>query len=544
LRLYSAVVRSLQDFGVSTMFGLIGDANMQLISEFTQKAGGRFIGTAHESGAAAMADGYARFSGRLGVATVTYGPGFTNTLTALTEAVRARSSVVVITGDAPHGHAQELDLRAAASVTGAQFRRISDPASASAEVAKALTAAREGRRPVVLDVPAALQDCDVEYPVPTQLQRSQARLVVDEASLDRALGVIASARRPIVLAGRGAVRAREALVDLAGILGAPLATTLLGKDMFRGHPWNLDIVGTVGRQVTLDAFAAADCIAVFGASLARETTVNGGLFNGKAVVQCDSDLSAIGRHQPVTALIQGDAAKVATAMSAALAAAGHRPGSFASAGLRDELAQAYQAEASGRSVAAGPVDARTVTIWLDERLPARRFVITDGGRCKAAPWRYFHVPEPERFTHTINFGSIGLSLAAAVGGAAADADGVAICFTGDGSCAMAMMEFSTAVRHRLPLVVVVLNDQSYGLEYDKLEQLGLDPATALCDWPDFAELARAMGGSGIALCDASDFDKAGEVIAAGRWPLLIDVRMAAGTSLTSSQRRHEVMRRT
>lgn len=501
MKVHTAVASVLRDAGVDTVFGLMGDANMRFLVDFVDSEGGRFVSAVDEGGAVSMADGYSRVGGRVGVASVTHGPGMANTVTALTEAVRARSTVVVLTGDtaARPDHLQRFDLRAAAGLAGADYHRVLRAEDAAGDVRAALRQVLASRTPLVLDVPVDLHGSEVEKPRAVRCGWEGQAFGPDEDALDQALGIIATARRPVVLAGRGAAlaQARQQLLELAELVGAPLATTLLGKDFFRGHPFNLGVAGSLGSEVATRTILAADCVIAFGAGLNRYTTAEGSLLADKAVVQVDVDPARLGPPELVDAGVLGDAGATARSMVEKLRSAGHTAGSFRGDALAAELA-AY--DPSGEFVDQSDeatLDLRTALVRLDELLPADRTVVTDTGRFVYAPWRYLHVPEPAAFVHTLNFASIGLGIATAVGAAAAAPERLTVAVVGDGGGMMGMVELVTAVRSGLPVLVVVCNDGAYGMEHRMLEAAGVDPGHSLLWWPDFSAVAKALGADGV-----------------------------------------------
>ncbi|NKQ56164.1 thiamine pyrophosphate-binding protein [Amycolatopsis sp. K13G38] len=524
---HAAVAEVLAGHG-QALFGVLGDANMQYVADFIN-GGGSYIGAIDERGAVMMAIGYARRLHRVGVVTVTHGPGLTNTLTSLVEAVRSRTPLVLLTGDTPPvpDYVQLLDVGAAVAPTGAHYRRVVAAETVADELSAALRRAQADRLPVVLDIPFHLLSREVILPRrPGPIPERQA-VRPDPDALDEALGIIASASRPVVLAGRGAALcdAREPLLALAHALGAPVATTLLGRDLFRGDPCDLGVLGTVSHDIAIETVGASDCVIAFGAGLNQYTTAHGWLADGRAVVHVDDDQGRLDRYTPVTAGIVGDAAVVARAMTEQLEAAGHSPSGFRSPALADRLAardpRADFTDASTTEF----LDARTAMIELDEILPADRVIVSDVGRYVIAPWKYLHVPEPLSFTHTAAFGSIGLGIAAGVGASAADRTRPTVVIAGDGGAMMGLIEFTTAVREKLPLVVIVVNDRCYGAEWAQMEKYGIDPALSLIPWPSFETMASAFGGHGLTVRTAGDLKRIPDLIAEGKLPLMVDLHI-------------------
>lgn len=527
MKVHTAMARVLLDAGVERMFGLLGDANMQYASQFVD-FGGSFVNAVHEGGAVSMADGCARMVGDTAVVSVTHGPGVTNTMTALTEAVRAGSPILLLSGDTPlrRDFVQHIDLRAAAAVCGAEYRDVLTAEHVVDDVAKALQHVGATRRPLVLDVAHPLLNQDIDYVTSSFIGRRSLATQADDESLDAALGILAAANRPVVLAGLGAVRsgARDELVELAARLGAPLATTLLAKDFFADASFNLGVFGTVSHRHAIDTISSADCIVAFGASLNDYTSSHGELLRDKAVIHVDSRPSAIGRYSAVSAAVVGDAKLVAGRMVEQLAALEARPRQFCTSRLQADL-DAYDPSSEFQDATTDTtMDMRTAIIALDRILPADRAVVTDVGRFMRAPWLYFHVKEGGAFQHTVNFGSIGLGLATAIGASVGRPDRLTVGVVGDGGAMMGMMEFTTAVRERLPFVAVILNDGSYGAEYTKLQDAGLDPKHSLISWPEFADLARTMGGHGISVRTHADLERAAAMVAEDQLPLVVDVK--------------------
>ncbi|WP_436698430.1 thiamine pyrophosphate-binding protein [Nocardioides sp. BYT-33-1] len=487
----TAVARTLLASGVGTLTGLMGDGNIPHVVAFIEH-GGRFVPTVDESAAVSAADGMARTTAGLGAASVTHGPGFTNTLTALTEAVRARSPLLLLTGDTPSvpHHLQRFDLEKAARLTGAEYVRVTRPDDAVGRLAWAVRHAVQRSQPVVFDIPLDLATAPCAEPV-AAVSVDRPRPLPDDASLDAALGILASARRPVVLAGRGAAGAREELLLLAGQLGAPVATTLLAKGMFAGEPGDLGVAGTVGRTESLRLLAESDCVVAFGAGLNRFTTADGLVGSRGAVVQVDSDPDALGRHGTPAATVVGDAAITAGRMGALLAESGpaapYWPGAWDPAAPPERVAVGE--DGSGLDLAAA-------LRIVDAALPRDRLVVSDTGRFVYTAWRELNVAAAGDFVHTLNFASIGLGIATGVGVSLAHRDRLTLVVAGDGGAMMGLGELATAVRERLPLLVLVANDAAYGMEFHHLRGAGRDPDHARMAWPDFADVARGYGAEG------------------------------------------------
>lgn len=319
MKVHAAAAKALADHDVDTMFGVIGDANLFMADSFARDQQGRYVAAANESGAVLMANGFACTSGRTGVATVTHGPALTNTMTALVEGVKARTPIVLIAGDTPvedKHNLQNIAQRDVVRATGAGFELMRSARTVVDDVAAAMRRAVVEQRPIVLNVPIELQWEDVEYRQAELTPPKPQAVAPDPSALDRAVGVIATAQRAIVVAGRGAAapEARAALLRLATRIGAPVATTLKAKDLFRGEAFDLGIFGTLSTPVAVETILESDCIVAFGAGRNRWTTAEGSYLEGRRVVHCDIDLGQIGALSRADAAVVGDAAIVADTM--------------------------------------------------------------------------------------------------------------------------------------------------------------------------------------------------------------------------------------
>lgn len=527
---HEAVARALSDQGVDVMFGVLGDGNLYMGDSFQRLAGGAFYSMSHEAGAVLAANGYARTSGRLGVATVTHGPALTNTLTALVESVKDHTPLLLIAGDTEaldRDHLQDVAQRDIVLPTGAGFEQVRSAETVADDLAVAVRRALLERRPIVLNVPIDYQWREIEY-IPSKVRRVENQAVAaDPAALDQAVGIVAAANRPIVLAGQGAAtpEARAALIALAARIGAPLATTLRGRDLFRGEPHDLGIFGTLSTEVALDAIDKADAIIAFGASLNRWTTMEGSALAGKKVVHVDVEPRALQQFSPVHVGVVGDVVAVADAFVAMLDEAGAKPTGFASPQLAERLATydqgAYEDLGTDQTV-----DIRTALRRVDAAFPASRTLVTDAGRFVRHAFTYLHVPTPRAFVNTVNFGSIGLGMGNAIGAYLGAPDRPALLVVGDGGFMLGgLTEFNSAVRHGVDLVVVLINDGAYGAEHVQFRARELDPAISTFEWPDFGPVADALGGRGISVSNLAELDAALESIQERDRPVLIDIKV-------------------
>lgn len=524
-----AMAAGLTDHGIDTVFGLIGDGNLFVMDAFRRRPGTTYTGVVHEAAAVTAASGFAQVTGRLGVATVTHGPALTNTVTALADAVRARVPLLLIAGDTradDNNHVQAIAQREVVSAAGAGFEQMRTPLTLADDLATAIRRAQVERRPVVLDMPVDFQWAQTEYVrSPSHVSGPVAGRPSEEA-LDSALGIIASAKRPVVLAGRGAIgpTSRAALLRFAARIGAPVATTLKARDLFRGEPHDLGICGFVAHDVALSTLAAADCVVAFGASLNRFTTTDGWLVDKRSLVQVDDDRTGFGRYVSPDAAVLGDAALTADEFVVLLDEAGIAPTGFASDELAAQLA-GRDDEKPDRSTGR-TVDIRTALRRVDAAVPPDRTVITDSGRFIHSAWPVLGVQDPRHFVHTASFGSIGLGMGTAIGACVGRPGSPTLLVTGDGGFMMGgLNEFNTAVRHGLDLIVLLLNDGAYGAEHIQFVRRDLDPGMSTFDWPDFGPVADALGGRGFTVRSLAELDRALAHLPHRDTPVLIDVHL-------------------
>ncbi|WP_299878485.1 thiamine pyrophosphate-binding protein [uncultured Sulfitobacter sp.] len=526
LNVYQSIARATHEHGVETMFGLMGDANLFMVDSFVREFGGRFVPAAHEGSSVLMALAYAHVSGKVGVATVTHGPALTNCVTALTEAARGHMPVVVLAGDTPVDnprHLQSIDQRELVKATGAGFEQLRTPETVVMDVARAFYRAQVERRPIVLNMPADFMWQEVSH-APHVLDVFTAPGGVAQGDiLDQAIGMIASARRPLILAGAGAVDAREQLIKLADRLEAPLATTLKAKGLFNDHPYNIDIFGTLSTPAAYDLIAQSDCIVCFGTALHDFTTDRGKLMKNKRIVQIDVESTAIGGGLHPDAALVADAGLTAETILYWLDEAEVPPSGF----TRELDTATLTAHPTGADKSGeGFVNYVQALETLEAALPQDRILVTDGGRFMTEVWCRISAPNPKSFVGTVNFGAIGLGLQEAIGAGLAAPDRPVVLFSGDGGFMMGgINEFNTAVRLGIDLIVIVANDSAYGAEHIQFIDRKMDPSLTEFHWPSFAESAKSLGGDGVEVRSMAELDAALVALKDRKGPFLIDLRL-------------------
>jgi len=529
MRVNECVAQFLSDNGISTVFGVMGDANMFYLDHFVRKGGGKYVAAAHEAGATLMALGYASVSRQIGVASVTQGPALANAVPALLEGVRARLPVVLMAGDISSSktHLQRLEQRELVLATGAGFEHARNPESVIADMHAAFRRAHTERRPVVFNLPTEWQWRETAYARTLLKLRSRHGVVSDSQDLEDAVGIIAGAKRPIILAGRGATmpQARDAILALARRLGAPVMTTLMAKDLYYGEDCSIGVMGTVSSTEAIEALLVSDCLIAFGASLTSNTTSKESLVRGKRIVLVNDDPADLDNSQLVNAAVIGDSGSVAKRIMHWLDEAEIPSSRFSEEGVARTAMAAHRPKPFEIPVD-GPTDARTVLRCINSIVPDDRVFVTDGGRALGEAWTHIHVTDPRLFVLGHNSGAIGLGMSQAIGAAVAEPNRPTVLVTGDGGFMMGgLTEFNTAVRNKLDLIIVMLNDCSYGSEHIQFRDRQMDPSLANFDWPDFAPVAQALGGMGVTVRSLKDTGRLVEVLKRRNRPVLIDVKM-------------------
>ncbi|NDL60355.1 thiamine pyrophosphate-binding protein [Phytoactinopolyspora sp. XMNu-373] len=537
-----AVGETLWQLGVRQVFGVVGSGNFVPTAALVE-AGARYVAARHEGAAVTMADSYARVSGELALCSVHQGPGLTNTITGLVDAVKSRTPLLVITGQTSAGSTRSnfyVDQIGLIDRTGAIAEQVYRGETVVEDTVRAFRRAWVERRPVVLNLPLDIQAAGV--PAPEQLATDGGGTVrVPAPTPESVAGVaslLATARRPLIIAGRGAVVSdtRDALLLLGERTGALLANTAVANGFFTDDPWTLGIAGGFASDGAAELMREADVVVGFGCSFTTWTTRHGRLLGpDAAVVQVDVDARALGQTERVDVGVLGDSGETARALLDELAARDSRQEDSPYAGKpgwRTETVAArihrYGRAQSAESQAGQPglIHPRVLSLELETMLPAARTVVVDGGHFLGWPVTCWTVPDPEGFVFTSSgFQSIGLGLAAAVGAQTARPDRLTVLAAGDGGFLMSVSELETLVRLRLPVLVVVYNDAAYGAEVHhfsggrtRLELVRFPPT-------DIAALARGAGAAGVTVRGVSDLTPVAEWLENPEGPMIVDAKI-------------------
>ncbi|MBC8239889.1 MAG: thiamine pyrophosphate-binding protein [Alphaproteobacteria bacterium] len=501
---YEALAHDIKDLGVDAVFGLMSDDTAMFAVEI-DTIGIQFYGARHENHAIAMAEGYAATTGRLGIAIIGRGPAAANGLHAAVSASRTGSKVLIIFGEAPVGGGapngigpdyKAFNSRAVMAGAGLQGFFPTSPQAARTALADAVAVAMRGTV-ATLHLPTDVQLADIqvrEDDQPIALPVPRPGAAARPQGIETALGVLAKSQRPVIIAGMGAHRAQAgpALEALADKLGALLITTARGKDMFRGNPNNLDIIGSFSHSMARRYVAQADCVLAFGAALNFLTMSFGTSLPPVPLIQVDMVRNNIGRYCDADVGLVGDAKAVAEQLLAAVPARTEAEKPFHAAAVRQDIADFdigtdFQAAHTARTV-----DPRSLALELGKLLPEDRNVVYDAGNFLGVV-PYIPTPGPGHFKMTNEFASIGLGFGTAMGVAKARPENTTVLIMGDGGFVMTLSELDTVAREDLPMVVIIMNDCAYGAELHLLRAHQRPVAKSLFPDVDFAPIAQAFG---------------------------------------------------
>ena len=533
MKAYEAIALSLRAEGITDFFGLMGDGNMWLWGALCRDKEVKPYNARHESMAVSMADGYARTTGKVGLAMVTCGPGLTQCGTSLIAAYRGKTPVVLIAGHIAEGsknRTQLMDQRRFVEACYTRFHTVTSLDNMAEEIAEAFYAARINRCPVVLNLPMDLQeeeiDWDYEYRPSTQFLPRRIE-TPNPDQLEPVIEKLMAAKRPVIIGGRGAIMAgaRDEIVKLAVRTGALLATSLQGKGLFAGHEWDVGISGAFASAPTEELLAEADFVLGVGAELGYYTTEGGLIFPAAEVARIDIKPMPEEIGVIPGLYVQADGRRAVAAINEALEAR-----QFRGQGMRTPETRAVLDAAPHQfTPPTDGLDPRALAGHLGAALPENVLVTCGAGHFFSWIGMYMPMPKGAEIQYSYNFGAVGQGLGVMIGTAAGNPGRKHVAIEGDGSTMFNIQEFETVVRHKLDIVLVIWNDAGYGAEVHKLVAKGFDETLAQWDSPNFAAIAKAFGGDGVQLEKASDLGAAIKTGLAKGGLYVIDARVSPST---------------
>lgn len=523
-RLAEAIVAE----GCEHMFTLMGAGNLWLIEALVRDHGVKIHHLRHENGAVGAADGAARATGGLGWCTVTQGPGFTNTITALLTAAKGRSPVILLVSDSSNldparfpfaGGVQALAPESILEPLGIDWVR-AEGERAGEQLRETARRARSEKRTIAFIMPAGLDRIPAAPLAPAETPADLAAATPDAFAVDGIVSCIEGASHPLIVVGTGVVEAGagEQVARLGERIGADVVTSVPASGALGAHAAVLGQFGGFSIDAAERAVQQADLLIAIGVSLNVFQTRSGAFLAGKKLVRIDLDPRACAVPAPDAGAV-GDAAEVLDALLAGL-------GAGAEAGATGEKGPRRLIEPYDDLSEPGAIDPCSLSAALDALLPERRRIIVDNGHFGAFPMIHMRHRAPRSLIWLPDFGAVGSALAASYASATVDPSTQSVLFIGDCGLYMTLGDLETAVRERTPLIVVCMNDGAAGSELVHMTDWGVPPEQAIFGYADLAAVARGMGAQGALIREISEIEAA-----LGQWrpedgPLLLDCHVS------------------
>ena len=532
MKAYEAIAEAFVQEGTTDVFGMMGDANMHWMNALAQR-GVRLFEVRHEGSGLGMADGWARTTGQPGVVTTTSGPGTAQLATSMIVASRAGTPLVAFCGETAWGDreaVQYLDQQRFAAAIECGFVHLSRADQAEEAVQRAFYLARSESRPVMLSAPMDIQQGEVdesdEY-VPSAALLDRPRLLPDPSRIAAAAELVRSSKRVVIIAGRGArsAGAGEQILALQKRTGALLATTLQAKNWLCDRTgFHVGLSGLFGNRAAMELLQEADCVIAVGASLNSYTTEHGYLYPDARYIQIDSRPHLVmGNGAVADCYIQADAITGVAELGQALVQRSIRLEGFHNDEVKRRLSEPLQAPVEYVDEP-GRIDPREAIKVLDAELPGEIGLVLGSGHQVDFGTMLFQRSREVQSNYGM-FGAIGQAPLLTMGRIVAEGGRPAFVVEGDASFLMHLSEFETACRYRLPILVVVMNDEGLGAEYHKSRAKGLDPELAVIPTPELGPVAVALGGAGATVRTAAELRRALADYVRDPRPTVVDVRI-------------------
>ncbi len=536
------LVRTLTDLGVEVVFGYPGGAVLPIYDAIFKQSRIRHILVRHEQGAAHAAEGYARSTGKPGVVLVTSGPGATNAVTGITDALMDSIPMVVLTGQVPtqligSDAFQEADTVGITRHCSKHNYLVKDPARIQSTVREAFHIATSGRPgPVVVDLPKDIQVATAPYRpsnAPVEHKTYRPQIKGDAALIEQAIELIAKAKRPVLYTGGGIINsgpgASQLLRDFARVTGAPVTSTLMGLGAFpASSPQWLGMLGMHGTYEANWAMNQADVIVALGARFDDRITGRLDAFAPHAVkIHVDIDRSSISKTVRADLGIVGDVGRVLEDMLKLWRARGEKPRDLKDWYVRIDEWRARQCLAFQQK---GPEILPQHAIVQLAKATANRdtIITTEVGQHQMWAAQHFPFEQPNKWLTSGGLGTMGYGLPAAIGAQIGNPKALVIDIAGEASILMNIQEMSTAVQYRLPVKVFILNNEYMGMvrQWQDLTYEGRYSSSYSEALPDFVKLAEAYGWTGIRIEDPADLDAGIKAMIDADGPVMVDCRVA------------------
>jgi acetolactate synthase-1/2/3 large subunit len=537
MRAVDAVMECLKAEGVDVVFGLPGGANLPTYDAFVN-GGLRHILVRHEAGGGHAAEGYAKATGKVGVAFATSGPGATNLITPICDAMMDSVPVVFITGQVrtellgTDGF-QEADTIGITMPIVKHSVMITRPQDIPRAIHEAFHIARSGRPgPVLVDIPQDLSRAEIDYEPVTdvRLPGYQPRVEGNQKQIRQAAKALASSQRPVIYAGGGVVNAEasEELTEFATSDRFPVTCTLMGLGAFPApHEQWLGMLGMHGTRAANYAMDEADLICAVGARFDDRITGKLSEFAPRAkFIHIDVDPAEISKNVPAHIPIVGDAKHVLAKLLIEYRAIGADPARLESwwsriEGWKAKYPLAYEDSSDNE------IKPQYMVQALYEATKGEAIVTSDVGQHQMWAAQYYDFPKPRRWINSGGLGTMGFGLPAAMGAAVGCPDQLVCCIAGDGSVQMNAQELATCAQEQIPIKVFIMNNGFLGMvrQWQELFWDGKYSHVETGEFPDFVKLAEAYGATGMRFEDkttlVADMKRAIETPG----PVFVDVRV-------------------
>lgn len=534
------IVKALRDQGVDTIFGYPGGAVLPIYDALFKQNDIRHILVRQEGGAVHAAEGYARSTGKVGAVLVTSGPGATNAVTGLTDALLDSIPIVCLTGQVPshligNDAFQECDTTGITRPCTKHNYLVKDVKKLARVMHEAFHVARTGRPgPVVIDIPKDIQMAEGEYLAPSDVVHPsyQPKTMPDMAAIERAVELMADAERPIFYTGGGVInagpQASEALRKLAKMTGYPVTSTLMGLGAFPAS--DNQFLGMLGMHGTYEAnLAMHGCDVMINIGARFDDRVTGKLseFAPKSKkIHVDIDASSINKTVVVDIPIIGDAGVAIEQMIKVWERKKHAPNKDA---LNKWWAQINEWRAK-KCLSYKKSDKIIKPQYALERLrdlikDQDSYITTEVGQHQMWAAQFMQFERPNRWMTSGGLGTMGYGLPAAIGAQLANPGKLVIDIAGEASILMNIQEMSTAVQYRLPIKIFILNNQWMGMvrQWQELIHGGRYSESYTAALPDFVKLAEAFGGIGLRAKTPDELDGVIKEMLKTDKPTIVDV---------------------
>ena len=537
MRAVDAVMECLKAEGVDVVFGLPGGANLPTYDAFVN-GGVRHILVRHEAGGGHAAEGYAKATGKVGVAFATSGPGATNLLTPICDAMMDSVPVVFITGQVrtellgTDGF-QEADTIGITMPVVKHSFMIQHPQELPRAIHEAFHIARTGRPgPVLVDIPQDLSRAEIDYEPVTdvRLPGYQPRVEGNQKQIRQAAKALAAAQRPVIYAGGGVVNANasDELIEFATSDRFPVTCTLMGLGAFPApHEQWLGMLGMHGTRAANYAMDEADLICAVGARFDDRITGKLSEFAPRAkFIHIDVDPAEISKNVPAHIPIVGDAKHVLAKLLIEYRAIGADPERLSAwwsriEGWREKYPLAYEDSSDSE------IKPQYMVQALYEATGGEAIVTSDVGQHQMWAAQYYHFAKPRRWINSGGLGTMGFGLPAAMGAAVGCPDQLVCCIAGDGSVQMNAQELATCAQEQIPIKVFIMNNGYLGMvrQWQELFWDGRYSHVDMGEFPDFVKLAEAYGATGMRFEDKTTLVEDFKRAIATPGPVFVDVRV-------------------